>query len=76
MCHPQSPEVIEMIKAKMEKDLWGFIDAAGENPDIRPDPRIWGHLLVYAPEEIKDKLRYLWEDTPTENNQPKEGNQS
>jgi hypothetical protein len=37
------------IKARLEAALWEFIHVAGANPDVKPDDRIWGHVLAYSP---------------------------
>ncbi len=46
-----APRVITAATARayMEEVLWNFIDFAATSPDIHPDPRIWAHLMVYAP---------------------------
>lgn len=39
--------------------LWNFIDLAAANPTVKPDPRVWPHLLVYAPSHIKQRVRAI-----------------
>lgn len=47
----------------MNSLLWQMIDIAAANPEIKPDPRIWPHLLVYAPDHIKQRLKALFKAT-------------
>jgi len=39
----------EQASAYMDARLWEFIDMAGAWPTAKPDPRIWAHVMVYAP---------------------------
>lgn len=39
----------ETAKARMDAALWDFIDTAAMYPTAKPDPRIWDHVMVYAP---------------------------
>lgn len=39
----------EQARAYMDARLWEFIDMAGMWPKAKPDPRIWAHVMVYAP---------------------------
>lgn len=39
----------EQASAYMDARLWEFIDMAGMWPKAKPDPRIWAHVMVYAP---------------------------
>lgn len=39
----------DTARAYMEESLWAFIECAGNYPSIRPDERIWPHVLAYAP---------------------------
>ena len=39
----------EQATAYMNARLWEFIDMAGMWPKAKPDPRIWAHVMVYAP---------------------------
>lgn len=47
----------------MNSLLWQVIDIAAANPAAKPDPRIWPHLLVYAPDHIKQRLKALFKAT-------------
>lgn len=46
-----APRVItqETAQAFMEEALWNYIDCAASSPGIHPDPRIWAHVMAYAP---------------------------
>jgi hypothetical protein len=39
----------EKAGAYMDARLWEFIDMAAAWPQAKPDPRTWGHVMVYAP---------------------------
>lgn len=39
----------EQASAYLDARLWEFIDMAGMWPRAKPDPRIWAHVMVYAP---------------------------
>jgi hypothetical protein len=39
----------EKASAYLDARLWEFIDMAAAWPEATPDPRTWGHVLVYAP---------------------------
>ena len=41
----------EKAGAHMDARLWEFIDMAAAWPEAKPDSRIWGHVLVYAPKQ-------------------------
>jgi len=43
-------------KNTMEKILWDFIEVAASFPEVATAPQLWEHLLVYAPNEIKNRL--------------------
>lgn len=51
------------VAETMNTLLGNFLDLAAANPEIKPDPRIWPHLLVYAPSHIKQRLRALFAAT-------------
>jgi hypothetical protein len=50
------PEPVAMVdsdekaSAHMEKALWDFIDIGSMFPRAKPDPRIWPHVMVFAPQ--------------------------
>ena len=51
---PKSDEPIPVTDdasatAYLEWALWKFIDMAGACPSAKVDPRIWAHVMVYAP---------------------------
>ena len=70
----------EKAAAYLDARLWEFIDMAAAWPEAKPDPRIWGHVMVYAPkqpskpwvgltdEEIQD-LGYLSEKFDASNSE-------
>jgi hypothetical protein len=70
----------EKAEAYLDARLWEFIDMAAAWPEAKPDPRIWGHVMVYAPkqpskpwvgltdEEIQD-LGYLSEKFDASNSE-------
>ena len=39
----------EKASAYLDARLWEFIDMAAAWPEATPDPRTWGHVLVYTP---------------------------
>jgi hypothetical protein len=39
-------------RQEIERHLWAAIDLMAETL-VKPDERIWGHLLVYSPESFK-----------------------
>ena len=41
----------EKAAAYLDARLWEFIDMAAAWPEAKPDPRIWGHVMVYAPKQ-------------------------
>ncbi len=41
----------EKAEAYLDARLWEFIDMAAAWPEAKPDPRIWGHVMVYAPKQ-------------------------
>lgn len=46
----------EQASAFMNAKLWEFIDMAGVWPRAKPDPRIWAHVMVYAPVTQKSQV--------------------
>jgi len=42
---------IENAQQYMEESLWAFIECAGNYPSIKPDARIWPHVMAYAPHD-------------------------
>lgn len=51
------------VDETMNDLLWKVIDLAGANPASKPDPRIWPHLLCYAPNHIRQRLKALFTTT-------------
>jgi hypothetical protein len=47
-------------KDAMEDALWKFIDVAGAFPRVKPDERIWGHVMAYMPIEKRAEIMKLW----------------
>ena len=45
----------EKAGAYMDAKLWEFIDMAAAFPTAQPDPRIWGHVMVYAPKPARQE---------------------
>jgi len=41
----------EKAASYLDARLWEFIDMAAAWPEAKPDPRIWGHVMVYAPKQ-------------------------
>jgi hypothetical protein len=66
----------EKAAAYLDARLWEFIDMAAAWPEAKPDPRIWGHVMVYAPkqpskpwvglteEEMKEIQMQSWNSYP------------
>lgn len=53
----------EQASAYMDARLWELIDMAGMWPKAKPDPRIWAHVMVYAPpaqqpQKLEDSEQY------------------
>ena len=53
----------EKAGAYMDAKLWEFIDMAAAFPTAQPDPRTWGHVMVYAPKPARQEQEPVaWED--------------
>lgn len=48
------PRIINKDNAAafLEEKLWEFIETAGNFPSVKPDDRIWGHVLAYMPKHV------------------------
>jgi hypothetical protein len=54
----------------LDARLWEFIDMAAAWPEAKPDPRIWGHVMVYAPKQpskpwvglTDEEISIIWRD--------------
>ena len=51
----------EKASAYLDARLWEFIDMAAAWPQAKPDPRTWGHVLVYAPKR-QEQEPVAWAD--------------
>ncbi len=60
----------EKAAAYLDARLWEFIDMAAAWPEAKPDPRIWGHVMVYAPKQpskpwvglTDEEISIIWRD--------------
>lgn len=67
----------EQASAYMDARLWEFIDMAGMWPKAKPDPRIWAHVMVYAPppqqaEAVPTGFKLLKDTTHDERSWPED----
>ena len=56
----------ERASAYMNARLWDFIEIGGAFPKACPDPRIWDHVLIYAPKREPLSEDEIWKGIKAE----------